>query len=70
MSEAEIKINEETGVVERYNLTLENVPVSLHRAWKAMAAMKGISMKEAALLALRKWVHDEAAGLQGQLPIN
>jgi hypothetical protein len=56
----------EPVMIERINITLNDVPESLHRAWKAMAALNGISMKDAVLTALRMWVSEEAKKLEGQ----
>jgi hypothetical protein len=42
-------------VMERMNLSIVGMTVELHRSWKALAALRGISMKDALLEALKLW---------------
>ncbi len=43
----------------RLNVTLM-LPPELHRAWKVISAIKGIPMRESAVLAIRDWVQKNA----------
>jgi hypothetical protein len=42
-------------VMERMNLSIVGMTTELHRSWKALAALRGISMKDALLEALKLW---------------
>ena len=56
-------------LIEKFNLTLSDVPVDLHRAWKAMSALKGIAMKDSALDAIRDWVKAQSKDLENEVAV-
>lgn len=57
----------EPDVIEKINVTLTEVPVELHRSWKAMAALNGLSMKDALVEALRFWIASKSKEMETQL---
>ena len=57
-------VSDEEVMIPRLNVILTDIPESLHRAWKAMAALNGVSMKDALLAALRAWVSEEAKKME------
>jgi len=42
--------------IERLNVSLTGMSRDLHRSWKALSALRGITMKDALLEALKEWV--------------
>lgn len=54
-------------VIDKINVTLTEVPVELHRSWKAMAALNGLSMKDALVEALRFWIASKSKEMESQL---
>ena len=57
----------DSEVIDRINVTLTDVPVDLHRSWKAMAAMNDLSMKDALLEALRCWITQKSKEMEDKL---
>ncbi len=53
MTKGQATPQEET--MERMNLSIVGMSKELHRSWKALAALKGMSMQAALLEALKLW---------------
>lgn len=54
-------------VIDRINVTLTDVPVDLHRSWKAMAALNDLSMKDAIVEALRLWITQKSNEMEAKI---
>lgn len=54
-------------VIDRINVTLTDVPVDLHRSWKAMAALNDLSMKDAIVEALRVWIAQKSTEMEAKI---
>jgi len=39
--------------------TLRDIPIDIHRAWKAASAMKSISMRDYCFVALKQKIHKD-----------
>lgn len=56
-----------TQIIDRINVTLTDVPVDLHRSWKAMAALNDLSMKDALVEALRFWLSHKSKEMEEKI---
>lgn len=54
-------------VIDRINVTLTDVPVDLHRSWKAMAALNDLTMKDAIVEALRVWIAKKSDEMEAKI---
>ena len=59
----EIEVKAVGENIPRINIALLNLPKAVHRAWKVLSAVRGITMKDSLREALELWIRDQGSKL-------